>query len=488
MLALLARSVLVLASFWPRPAVADLGFVKLSHTSLGKRTLAGNPITARSPPRILVGRRQRQQPVSDPTSLLSIDMDLALAKQTTLPMAVMNLIKACTGAGCVCLPSIASSSGTGLGSSLVIYLIAALACAWSFSMVGVACETAEKNGALHGSEVGNFRTVWSKIVGRRSSLLIDVCQIAYASLTCACYLPMLHAFLLPALLAFGVPHAVAALPVKLGLALVLLGLTRVRYLKDLAPISALGVAGYVCTCAMVIWRSLDGSYTLLGPFGASTSAVQPPSFWALGPASFSLYLASMFAYSAHFNAPRFYGELQHRSGKRFQVLSGASFFCLAVSFMLLNVGTSATFGGAVQAPLINSYATGDPLALVCRCLYSVSMLGIYPLVFVVVWEPMERLLTTARSVAGRDLISLEGAVGLTSIAVLVGSLCITNLGSAFVKVGAALSPAFCWIFPGMLALSAGKRWGYRSRSQAVLCRAAIVWGFVQAVLGIFLSQ
>merc|ERR1719410_1490398 len=276
------------------------------------------------------------------------------------------------------------------------------------------------------------------------------------------------------------------------IAVVLLGLSRLRYLKDLAPISALGVAGFICLCAMVILRSLDGSYTPLGPFGASTAMMQPPSFWALGPASFSLYLASAFAFSAHFNAPRFYGELQRRSGKRFQFLSGAGFFCLVVTFMLLHIGTFATFGSGVQAPLINSYATGDPLALVCRCLYFVSLLGIYPLVFMSVWEPMARLLATARrasvrhGIVGRDLISLEGAVGLTSMAVVVASLCVGNLGSLFVKVGAILSPAFCWIFPGMLALSAGKRWGYRRRSQGLLCRAVIVWGLVQAVFGILL--
>jgi len=360
--------------------------------------------------------------------------------------------------------------------------------------VGMACEAAERSGALRGSEVSDFRTVWSKVVGRRSSFLIDVFQVAYAALSCVCCLPMLHASVVPALVALGVPHALAALPLKLGLAVVLLGLSRLRHLKDLAPLSALGVSGFVCTCAMVIWRSLDGSYTPLGPFGASTSMTQPPSFWALGPSSFSLYLASAFALSAHFNAPRFYGELQQRSSRRFQILSRAGFCFLAVSFIVLNIGTFATFGSVVQAPLINSYATADALALVCRCLFCVSLVGFYPLVFMSIWEPMARLIAMARSAAvrrgivGRNLISLEGAVGLTSVVVVATGMCVGNPGSALVQVGAVLSPAFCWIFPGMLALSAGRRWGYQSRSQGVLCRAAIVWGFVQAVLGILLSQ
>jgi len=329
---------------------------------------------------------------------------------------------------------------------------------------------------------------------RRSSFLIDVFQVIYAALTCVVYLPTLHAFMLPGLLALGVPQAIAALPVKLGLAVVPLGLSRLRDLKNLAPISALGVAGFVCTCAMVILRSLDGSYTPLGPFGGSTSMTQPPSFWALGPASFSLYIATAFTISAHFNAPRFYGQLERRSSKRFQILSVAGFLCFAVSFMLLNIGTVATFGSSVQAPLINSYATGDPLALVCRCLYCVAILGVYPLIFMPIWEPMARLLAGAHSAAlrhgivRRDLISLESAVGLTSMAVVAASLCVGNLGSAYVKMGAVLSPAFCWIFPGILGLSAGRRWGYRSRSQRVVCRAVIVWGLVQAVLGILLSQ
>lgn len=443
--------------------------------------------------------RQQQQQRHDPmapilTKTLDMETDLAATKKTTLSMSVMNLIQSCLGASCVCLSGIASSTGTGLGSSSAIFMITALGCAWSFSMVGVACEAAEKNGALHGSDVGDFRTLWSTVVGRRTSFLVDAFQVVYAALSCACVLPMLHAFVVPALLAFGVPQYIAALPLKLGFAVLLLCLSRVRHLKDVAPISALGVVGFLCTCAMVIWRSLDGTYTPLGPYGTSVTVAQPPSFWALGPQSFSLYLASAFALSAHFNAPRFYGELQHRSGKRFQIFSRAGFFFLAMSFIVLNIGTSATFGSAVQAPLINSYAMGDPLALVCRCLFCVSLLGFYPLVFMSIWDPMARLLATARSAAirrgivGRDLISLESAVGLTSVAILAISLCIGNLGSAIVQVGAILSPTFCWIFPGVLVLSAGKRWGYQSRSQGLLCRVAIAWGFVQAVLGVLLSQ
>jgi len=474
---------------------APLGFVKCSHQPLGKRTLASYSWAALRAPRMLVRRQQQpqghDQQLMAPLLTKTLDME---TKQTTLPMAVMNLIQSCTGAGCVCLSSIASSTGTGLGSSLAIYLMTALGCAWSFSMVGVACESAERSGALHGSEVSDFRALWSTVVGHRTSFLVDVFQVAYAALTCVCCLPMLRAFVAPALVALGVPQAIAALPLKLGLAVVLLGLSRLRHLKDLALLSALGVSGFVCTCAMVIWRSLDGSYSPLGPFGASTAITQLPSFWALGPASFSLYLASAFTLSAHFNAPRFYGELQRRSSRRFQMLSRAGFSFLAATFMVLNIGTFATFGSVVQAPLINSYATQDTLALVCRCLFCVSLLGFYPLVFMSIWEPMARLLGVARSatvrhgIVGRDLISLEGAVGLTSLAVVATSVCIGNPGSTIVRVGAVLSPAFCWIFPGVLALSAGRRWGYQRRSQGVLCQAAIVWGLVQTVLGILLSQ
>mmetsp|Transcript_131137 Transcript_131137/g.261739 ORF Transcript_131137/g.261739 Transcript_131137/m.261739 type:complete len:496 (+) Transcript_131137:78-1565(+) len=495
MLALLAQSALFFVISRIGADAVDSGFVKWSHQPIGKRALASYSHTAWCPPRVLAGQQQghKQQPITTlRTKTRDMETDLALTKQITLPVAVVNLIKACTGAGCMCLSGTASSSGTGLGSSLAIYLITALGCAWSFSMVGLACEAAERNGALRGSDVSDFRNVWSAIIGHRSSFVVDVFQVLYATLCCACYLPTLHAFMVPALLALGVPQTITALPLKLGLAVVLIGLSRLRNLKDVAPISALGVAGFVCTCAMVIWRSLDGSYALLGPFSFSTSITQQPSFWALGPASFSLYLASTFSLSAHYSAPRFYGQLQRRSGRRFQILSGSGFVFLAATYMLLNIGTFATFGGVVQAPLINSYATGDPLALACRCLFLIALLGIYPLVFMAIWDPMARLLATARSAmwrgsVAREFISLEGAVGLVSVAVVATSLCIRNIGSAYVKAGAITSPAFCWIFPGMLALSAGKRWGYRNHSQGVLCRAAIVWGSVQAVLGILLS-
>ena len=128
MLSLLVHSALFFLFSTTGVIAAPLRFVKCSHQPLGKRTLASYSWAALRAPRMLVRRQQQpqghDQQLMAPllTKTLDMETDLALMKQTTLPMAVMNLIQSCTGAGCVCLSSIASSTGTGLGSSLGIYL------------------------------------------------------------------------------------------------------------------------------------------------------------------------------------------------------------------------------------------------------------------------------------------------------------------------------------------------------------------------------
>ena len=77
------------------------------------------------------------------------------------------------------------------------------------------------------------------------------------------------------------------------------------------------------------------------------------------------------AFLAHYNAPKFYGELEapaDGSSKlpRFNLVVGLGFLAAAGVMGAVMAGGFLTFGSASQGLILNSYATSDPLAFLAR--------------------------------------------------------------------------------------------------------------------------
>ena len=88
------------------------------------------------------------------------------------------------------------------------------------------------------------------------------------------------------------------------------------------------------------------------------------------------------AYIAHYNAPKFYRELENNTIPRLNKVVAASFsVCMSV-FTLMMVGGYLTFGKSAQGFLLNNYASQDGLARLCRLAIGASILCGYPLTFI----------------------------------------------------------------------------------------------------------
>ena len=84
----------------------------------------------------------------------------------------------------------------------------------------------------------------------------------------------------------------------------------------------------------------------------------------------------------HYNAARFYSELENASVPRFaRVLSG-SFGLSALLYTVIASAGYLTFGGASDGYILNDYAANDGAAVVCRLAVGFSTLLIFPLAFV----------------------------------------------------------------------------------------------------------
>jgi amino acid permease len=122
-----------------------------------------------------------------------------------------------------------------------------------------------------------------------------------------------------------------------------------------------------------------------GPQQAVAPASRPlllPGSSLMSPMVFVLVSMLSTAYIAHYNAPKFYQELEDRSIPKLNKVVAMSFsFCAMVLASMMGFGF-LTFGKASQGLILNNYAKQDMLAKACRVAIGSSIIFGYPLTFV----------------------------------------------------------------------------------------------------------
>ena len=217
------------------------------------------------------------------------------------------------------------AAGTGLWPATIAMAITTLAGAYSFALLGDACDAA---AIVSGC---SFESLWTSTLGQGS---VWVANAAIGTLTfaiCTVYLICLGELLPPLLTLAGAPKSLRTR--RAGVALAAAATFPLCLPKSLAGLeitSYLGVSAILYTAAFSLWRSLDGSYA---PGGALYARMPPklrPRFDAAGPWQLSPNTAVLVAnlgvaLCAHFNAPSFYRALTDASAGRFRLMTYAAF-------------------------------------------------------------------------------------------------------------------------------------------------------------------
>lgn len=119
----------------------------------------------------------------------------------------------------------------------------------------------------------------------------------------------------------------------------------------------------------------------------------------LSPMVFVLVSMLSTAYIAHYNAPKFYSELEGKSMAKLNKVTYTSFaFCAALFVFMMGAGF-LTFGANSQGLILNNYAEQDMLAKACRLAIGSSILFGYPLTFVGARDGVLSLLGVSQSAA-----------------------------------------------------------------------------------------
>jgi amino acid permease len=177
-----------------------------------------------------------------------------------------------------------------------------------------------------------------------------------------------------------------------------------------------------------------------------------PAFGNKGALAFfspqSLILVSILStgYVAHYNAPKYYFELEDHTTGRFNVVVNASFFFSALTYICISSLGFLTFGENSAGFILDNYSYRDPLATISRFGIALSVIFAYPLLFQGGRDGLWDIL------GQRDTSSLERrtttVVLLTTVTLL--AIFVNDLTFVLSFGGATLSSAIIYIFPPLM--------------------------------------
>lgn len=317
---------------------------------------------------------------------------------------IISLVKSIVGAGVLALPaSIAgmgrdiASPGLLLPAALVLVAIGGIN-AYFFRLVGRVCRI---TGAT------SYQDAWDKTVGgggggvadvdganaeESKSSIVAVVVTLKTVLSCLAFSIILADSFQSIAVASGLQDATRGQALVAVTTLLLLPLcTLVKDLTTLAPFSFLGLLGVGTTITSMLYRFFDGSYRDGGAFVVPKESDSIPAMMsgsdllaldnvnAFGGLVLACTLATAFV--AHYNAPRFYNELENNTEARYEKVVNWSYLVSGVVFLLVAATGFLTFGMSSSGFILNSYSSFDPLITISRVALAFSIALTYPLPF-----------------------------------------------------------------------------------------------------------
>jgi amino acid permease len=377
------------------------------------------------------------------------------SSKSSLSTAMFNLVKGIVGAGVLSLPAGVAAFGDANGAILPAVLLITIMGSFSgynFSLIGRIC-------AFTGAS--SYSEGWEKSVGEKSSWIPALaCSLSTFAAILAYSMILAETFQGIATsvgLKASRTQSLVALTVT-----VLYPLCKMKNLASLAPFSLLGILGMALTVACMAVRYFDGSYALpSGKFVESLSTI--PEFGTngassvLSPNAFILICMLSTAFMAHFNAPKFYIELENNTIARFNILVAVSF---GVSIAFFSVATAigfGTFGKSSLGYILSNYSANDKLISASRIAVAFALIFTYPLVFVGCRDGFLSLMKVPED-KQTDKLFNSLTVGLL-VLVTVAACTLKDLSFVMSFGGATFGNALIYVFPAIMFRNVVKNMG-----------------------------
>ena len=387
---------------------------------------------------------------------------------SSLQVSSTNLLKNMVGAGVFSLnakvSAVSHSPKTFLPAAALVAVMAAWA-TYNFYMVGETCKMTEST---------SYGQAWGRTVSKGSEWLIQAVVTIAPIVSCLANSIVLTDILGLVYRALGAPawmYSSRNTVIMLLSSTILYPLCIQKDLSALKSVSAFGILGHLSAMGALGIRVADKSYAAGGIFykgspleraallssaagakaaGFAAPVLSPP---AVAPAKLFV-LASLLSYCfvCHYNAPRYYFELQDKDTKPNQFFNMASLSyaggaAIYIGTMWLGLNL---FGPYSASFALNSFSINDPLGIVARVAFGSSVLASFPLIFLNARNWFTTLASTvAPRFAGTEQVT---AVLLTLIALMTSA--VSDIGVVGSIAGAVFGSSMMFIFPPIMYMRA----------------------------------
>ncbi|NXL92620.1 S38A6 protein, partial [Alectura lathami] len=240
------------------------------------------------------------------------------------------------------------------------------------------------------------------------------------------------------------------------------------------------ILGTLAACYLTLVIVLK--YHLQGGSLASPQPPQPPraSSWA---SMFSVIPTICFGFQCHEACVAIYSSMRNQSFSHWVAVSVLSMLICLLIYSLTGLYGYLTFGDDVATDVLMSYPGNDPVVIVARLLFGISIVTIYPIVVLLGRSVVQDLWVHPKF--GAEAHERQRRVALTiswMAATLAIALFVPDIGKVIELIG-GISAFFIFIFPGrrlcLVCMTGTQAIG--PPKKAVL----VVWGILSVLGGTF---
>ena len=368
-------------------------------------------------------------------------------------MSSVNLLKNMVGAGVFSLNAKCSAiSSSALWPSCGLITLMAAWATYNFYMIAEACKLTSSS---------TYGEAWGRTVSESSKWIIQTVVTVAPIVSCLANSIVLTDILGLVYRSVGAPvwmYANRNSVIMLLTTTILYPLCVQKELSALKSVSAFGILGHLSAMAALGVRLWDKSYRVGGAFYKGSPLEQAatmlaPAVPAAADWSKVFVLASLLSYCfvCHYNAPRYYSELEgkEKDEHKFLKMTALSYGSGALIYMGTMILGLRLFGPLSASFALNSFSISDPLGMVARVAFGSSVLASFPLIFLNM----------------RNYFAASIFPGLRSdqiTALLLGFIAlltsmVTDIGVVGSIAGALFGSSMMFIFPPLMYMGALRR-------------------------------
>jgi amino acid permease len=172
---------------------------------------------------------------------------------------------------------------------------------------------------------------------------------------------------------------------------------------------------------------------------------------------------------SHYNAPKYYSELDKRTPKKLLTMASISYAFAAIIYIVTMALGVKLFGANAQSFLLNNFAASDPLATIARIAFGSSVLASYPLIFL-------NMRNWFVALAGEKFSKFAGRKQVTfALLALISTLAVffKDIGVVGSLAGGILGSSVMFIFPPIMYIRAFQRRAAASGEKASVVKVGV---------------